>query len=510
MKKLFCKKLVVLGVLVAFVFTFFSAFASPVSIYATTVNSTETRINDLVRRTARRQDVPGIAVSVVGYDSEAIFASHGVARRGSSVSVDENTFFSLGSVSKSFTAMGILYLDYSDEFDFTIGDPVQTHIPWLNFRYRSNFDMNELTVMNLVNHTSGLTNESHSLSLPPNDGEDAAYRIVRRFNNSRLDFRPGTRYVYGSCNYIVLGLVIQYVTSMPFEEFMHDRILGPLGLDKTFMFREYAAEAGVMASAHKSTWFSSRPFTPPTFRAHTPTGFIISNANDMARWMELNLNPASATSPFDVLLQKSQIPNTDVEAWNGYHYAAGWLIEYETGKIRHEGESPGFLAETIMFPDRGIGITVLLNSSSGDAANLVQNILLIIDGYERGAISSGSEFKMFDTLFGAISIVLMVFIFAIVILVVLKTISIIRGQSRITMPRKRSYLYLVLSTALFVFSIALIVVFPSIFNVGTWEIVNVWLPSTVLTGLILFCVTGFMLTVLATLSMIFKKKKTDS
>ena len=483
--------------------------ANSTVVQASVTSSMQSRIDNLVHRTSNRQGVPGISAAVIGYGMEKIYSSHGVIRRGSNNTVDEDTLFSLGSLSKAFSAMGILYLDQSSDFpNFSIDDPIQDHIPWLNFRHRAvDFDMSELKVRNFVYHTSGLVNAVHSLQLPPSNGENAAYNIVRRLNNSRLEFRPGTRYDYASSNYIVIGLIIQHVTGISFEEFIETNILLPLGLANTFLFESDAKERGIMATAHKPTWFASRPFSPPTFRAHTPTGFIISSASDMARWMELFFNPSIAPVPFNDLLVRALEPNTSVAAVNGNHYAAGWLINEETGKIRHEGESPGFLSEIVMLPASGIGVIILKNSSAGDAANLMENILLLLDGEQPGEISAGSDFRMLDIIFASYVFAAVLAMIFLVFFTILKIISIRKRTTVKVRPRARSWVNLVLASLFFIGLLVTTIILPSMLGVGTWAIASVWAPSTILTGLVITTIAGAVWVAFAIFGMLFRKPK---
>jgi len=490
-------------ILLAF-FTYLNINASSLE-----VDSTLTRIDNLLERTANRQGVPGISVAITGYAPETIFSSYGVTRRGEEILVDEETFFGLGSLSKAFSALSILYLDRNEEFDFKIEDPIQKHLPWLNFYHQdADFKMEELTIANFIYHTSGLVNAVHSLQLPPSEGLDAAQRIIESLNDSRLEFRPGTKYDYASSNYIILGLVIQNVTGLSFEEFTTTRILQPLNLNNTFMFQSEAETVGVMASAHKPIWFASRPFNPPTFRAHTPTGFIISNASDMMNWLKLNLNPDSAPAPFDELIERALEANLTVDAWQGYHYAAGWLVGVETSTIRHQGESPGFASEVVMLPDSGIGVVVLMNSIAGDTANLIANILLILDGQEVDTISIGNiDFILFDMVFSIISILAILVSIILIFLIIRKILKIKRRAAIDKKLKMKNYVNLLLAALFFMSFLILATLFPSFFGVGTWEIVNIWMSYSVFMGFVLIIITCFIWVVLALLGVILDNPK---
>ena len=477
---------------------------------ATTINSA---VAQLIADTAAAQDVPGISVAIVD-NGTTRFYSHGYIKAGNGVAVNEHTSFGLGSVSKAFTALTMLYLDYSNEFNFNITDSLQTHIDWLNFNYSANdFNMHEITIKNLVHHTSGITNDAHSLRLPPSSGENAAYTIVQKLNGATLQFRPGSRYEYGSSNYIILGLVVQNVTGMSFEQFLQQRILAPLGLHNTTTCVQSAtANGGTMASAHSQTWFSSRAFTPPLFTAHIPTGFINSTASDMALWLNLQLNSQLAPAPFDYLIQNSQTANTSVAAFDGeifgmrhnYYYSAGWMISACKAHIVHLGESPGFLSAALVLPQSDKAIIILKNSSSGDVANLMYNITDYLQYGTIGDISTGSEFRLFDTLFAMIAIAMaaIAMTLLIAIIVSLKNHSKNSNRKNVVQTQKlksRAPKIIGLFVALIFTALAtcLMLIFPALFNVGTWAIANLWISQTVLIGFAATIVVGVLAVVLA-------------
>ncbi|MCL2862125.1 MAG: beta-lactamase family protein [Firmicutes bacterium] len=262
--------------------------------------STRDSINSLVEQTAIAQRVPGISVAVIS-ENETLFAQTGYADIRTNTKVDENTLYMLGSVSKAFTGLGVLYLEHEGKLNLT--DPVNKHIPWLSFNFDEHFSMNDFRIIDLLHHTSGLTLSSHSLTLPPSSGDDALLETVKLLNGSRLDFAPSTRHGYASANYILSGFLIQEISGMPYEEFMTANIFRPLGLNNTFTSANDAnqSEEGFMATGYKPGWFSSRPFVSPEFRGHTPTGYIISNANDIANWLNFQLDPTDAPAPFNEL-----------------------------------------------------------------------------------------------------------------------------------------------------------------------------------------------------------------
>lgn len=108
-------------------------------------------IQALLDEASRKSGAPGISVGIV--DGEDVYYF-------SSGDVDEATYYELASVSKSLTALGILLLE--EEGELALNDSVVEYIPWLEWNYQGEpVDMRDVTLSDLLYHTSGITNNKH-------------------------------------------------------------------------------------------------------------------------------------------------------------------------------------------------------------------------------------------------------------------------------------------------------------------------------------------------------------
>jgi len=240
-------------------------------------------IQDFISKAQRVSSTPGIAVSLV-IEDEAHFFFNGVAHRRDDISINQETLFELASVSKSFTALGVLYLEELDLL--SLDDSVADYLPWLTFKYNGQpLDMQEMRLYHFLHHTSGLP-------LVAKEGLNTLQSGVEALIDSELLFFPGEEFEYGNGNYNVLGLVIETVSGQSYESFMQEHIFRPLGMTQTFAYRENAVATGQFAQGYATqfVFFTvARDALESQKTENIPTGYIISSAKDMTRWMQAQL-----------------------------------------------------------------------------------------------------------------------------------------------------------------------------------------------------------------------------
>ena len=434
-------------------------------------------IDGLIQRTMSRQNVPGAAVAFIN-DGQVSFYTHGVACVRGTDRVDNETFFYIASLTKAFTALGVQLLEYRGYL--SLYDPVVKHIPWISFILRGgNFNIEDLQIRHLLYHTSGLGNATHSATIPPLDGDNALRRAVEIVNNTRLRSRPGVRFEYASSNYIILGYLIATVSGETYESFIVDNILNPLGLYSTKMFRGDAKNAGVLASGHRPSFFSARYNYVAIARSHTPTGYMLSNILDMARWLEFNLNPSIAPYPFSTLISDGHVPNMGINMPDEYYYGLGWFINDDTGRVRHSGFLSNNVSEIMLYEEYGIGVVLFMNSSSGRGYNLAENILAIVKGGTAGSIVVGSNMQIMDIIFSTVSIVFMVVLAGLLAFIALYVVKVKKGSIKFKKPTLKRWL-VIGGIELGALTLILItILMPWLIGFFGWQFVGIWMPSSV-------------------------------
>jgi CubicO group peptidase (beta-lactamase class C family) len=140
--------------------------------------------------------------------------------------------FHLASVSKQFTAMGIMML--KEEGRLNYDDPAVKFIPALPYK--------EITIRQLLNHTSGLPNITNYLphfltfwdSCEIASNEDIVYALNKY--KPPLQSKPGSRFSYNNTGYILLGLIVEKASGIPFDKFITQKIFKPLQMDDSRVY----------------------------------------------------------------------------------------------------------------------------------------------------------------------------------------------------------------------------------------------------------------------------------
>ena len=332
-----------------------------------------------VERTLETFEVPGVAVAIVK-DGEIVLArGYGVRRLGEPTPVDEHTRFGIASNTKAFTAtaLGLLVEDGKLEWDGRVID----YLPW--FRMWDPWVTREITVRDLLVHRSGLgLGQGDLLYWPESDITRREIVEAVRHLEPVTSFRSA--YAYDNILYHVAALVIEEVSGLTWEEFVHSRIIEPLGMGDTRVTRASTLEEGNVATPHARIEGVVRPVVPLAATATNAAGGINSTAADMAKWLIVQLDSGRVVGA-DRLFAES----TTRQLWNPVTplsirrvpegmeplqaqfagYALGFGIRDHRGHkmVTHTGGLPGYVSRVTMIPDLKLGIAVLTNQEMGAA-----------------------------------------------------------------------------------------------------------------------------------------------
>jgi CubicO group peptidase (beta-lactamase class C family) len=293
-------------------------------------------------------DVPGASLLVIRDGKAVIRRSYGYADLGRHIKATPATDYRLASLTKQFTAAGILLLRQDGKLH--LRDPIRKWLPEL-----PDTDAG-ITILNLLAHTSGLVDyESLIPSTTANQIDDNdVLRMIA--SQHRLYFPPGSAHRYSNGGYVLLGLIIQRVSGMDLADFMEKRIFAPLGMDHTLMYEHHRGPQVPDRAYGYSDVDGKWTLTDQDVTSATRgDGGIYTCIDDMAKWdAALNdnrlLNAASrklAFTPHDPL------DDPDV----GYGF--GWRISGDT--VWHSGETEGFRNVIIRWPRQRVTVVILSN-----------------------------------------------------------------------------------------------------------------------------------------------------
>ena len=348
-------------------------------------------LDDYIRASMHTADIPGLALGVVQRDDVAYLKGYGFAGPDGRP-VTAQTPFILGSTSKSFTALAVMQLVEAGKID--LDAPVTRYLPW--FRTDDAAGSAQIRVRHLLHHTSGLPTYEGLQGLWDNDQSGVALENgIRELSSARLRQPAGLRYEYANENYNLLGLIVQTVSGIPYEEYVRSAIFAPLQMRHSAAALSDPAAADI-ASGYRYWLLWPVTFDAPYPRRMTPAGFLISSAEDMAHYLAAQLNGGAYAH--HQLLSPTGIDTLHTPASTMGHassYGMGWAIRRapESTTIWHDGDVSNFHSHLRLLPDQHLGIVVLMNVGvSGNAAaidNLVEGIAATLLGH-RPAPPTGS------------------------------------------------------------------------------------------------------------------------
>ena len=296
---------------------------------------------DYINRICKMTKNQAVAVGIIDGDKD-IFLEHSAAR---GQTVDKHTMFELGSTTKAFTGLGILKLE--EKGLIKADDPVTKYIDWFKPQYKG-ADA-EISIRQHMNHSSGIPVYSVSLIPEGDESKVSLEETVRKIANIKLDNDPGKVYNYATINYDVLALIIEKVTGQKYEDYITETVLREVGMTESF-FRTKESNRERIIPGRKAGIFGTWNYKAPTYYGNTAAGYLVSNTNDLTKWMCY----VSKNIPFD------SFPITESNI-----YYAGWHLYPET--IFHGGNNPNFGTQVVISRDGELGVFVL-SATAGDVA----------------------------------------------------------------------------------------------------------------------------------------------
>lgn len=335
-------------------------------------------------------DVPGLAVAIVKDGRVVLSRGYGVRELGRDAPVDDGTLFAIASNTKAFTAaaVGILV----DEGKLGWDDPVREHLPWLELY--APYVSSDLRIRDLLTHRSGLGTFSGDLlwygtELTPRE-------VLRRARHLEQAAPFRAEYHYSNLMFLAAGEVVAEASGMPWERFVRERILAPLGMDRTLTDVDSLPARSNAATPH-GRW-EGELVTFPWYDSEGvgSAGALISSARGMASWLGLQLGRGevdgrrifsedvsremwAAHVPLRVSpSSRERFPSTHFRA-----YGLGWsTFDYRGRKVvGHGGALDGMYSRVAMVPEEDLGLVILTNSMTSLPVALAYRIL---DGYLGG------------------------------------------------------------------------------------------------------------------------------
>jgi len=314
-----------------------------------------------------RTSSAGCAVGVSQGGQVVHARGYGMANLEYGIRIWPTTVFESGSVAKQFTAAAIALL--AQDGRLSIDDPVRKYLPEV-----PDFGT-PILIRHLLTHTSGLRSQWPMLTLagrPPGSAVHTVAEILELVSHyEELNFKPGEEFLYNNTAFTLLGVIVQRVSGKSLNEFSRERIFGPLGMTRTEWREDFAAVVPNRATAYRlmpdGRFRASMPFTNVI-----GNGGLLTTVGDLLVWNENFDRPRVGGKDLADRLQTRGRLNDGFEN----EYAQGlYVTQYRgTREVSHGGSTAGYQTFLARFPDHGLSVAVLCNTTGSSPARYAHEI----------------------------------------------------------------------------------------------------------------------------------------
>jgi CubicO group peptidase (beta-lactamase class C family) len=323
------------------------------------------KIDTLATDALSKSGVPSASLAVVQSGKIVYLHAYGDARLDPRAPATPSMRYSIGSISKQFTAASILLLQ--EQGKLSLDDKLSKFLPDLT-------RANDVTLRQLLSHTSGYQDYWPQDYVMPNMLQPTtAQHILDLWARKPLDFDPGTKWQYSNTNYVIAGLIVEKVSGMPLLTFLQQKVFQPLAMSSVLNtdqdrlgdtdptgYLRYAIGPPRPAPKEGKGWLFA-------------AGELAMTAEDLAKWdisiidEKLLQPPSYHEFSTDVLLKNGL----------GTRYGLGVDVRNDAGhrSLSHGGEVSGFTSENVVFPDERVAVVVLTNLDAADAAGAIAHAI---------------------------------------------------------------------------------------------------------------------------------------
>lgn len=312
--------------------------------------------------------IPGMSASIV-HDQRTLWSGgFGYADLARKAPADAKTIYSVCSISKLFTSIGVLQL--RDQGKLRLDDPVGKHLAWFGGMKRADVDAPEITIEGLLTHSAGLQRESDH---PYWSGPDFAFptreQMIATLSRQETLYPASTYFQYSNLGISLAGEVVASASGENFDQYVRRAILTPLGMTSTTSDMPVHERGRRLAQGYSSI---SRTGTrePVTFfsaRGIAPAAGFASSADDLSRFASWQFRALAKGSSTEVLrgntlreMQRVHWVDPEFETTWGLGFAV-WRTDDKTF-VGHGGSCPGFRAQLLLRPQEKIASVFMANA----------------------------------------------------------------------------------------------------------------------------------------------------
>ena len=336
------------------------------TIFQVQAQSLEQQINQVLE--AQFEDNGPGAVFLVAKEGEIIYQNAlGLANLELEVSMQLDNVFEIGSMTKQFTAIGVLML--MEEGKLSLQDEITTYIPDYPTQGHT------ITIHHLLTHTSGIKNFTSMKGLNAIAQKDMEpLEMIDFFKNEPMDFAPGEAFKYNNSGYVILGHIIEKASGLSYADFVEQRIFKKLGMSSS----RYATHTKVVpkraSGYHNREGYVNKRHI--SFSIPYASGSLMSTVGNLFKWEEAIKNHVLISEK----TTKMAFTNYTLNNGDPINYGYGWHIkkESEVKSYEHGGSIFGFKSMGVYLPDADIYVVGLSNCDCNSPTQITRDIAAMV------------------------------------------------------------------------------------------------------------------------------------
>jgi D-alanyl-D-alanine carboxypeptidase len=315
------------------------------------------KVDALVQQSVTSTGIPSASIAIVEAGAITYLQAYGQGRVDPHTPALPTMRYSIGSISKQFTATAILLL--AEQGKLSLDDSVSRFVPNLTRG-------NQVTIRELLSHTTGYQDYWPQDYVPPFMLQPVtADKILDQWARKPLDFDPGTDWQYSNTNFVIAGLIVEKASGEPLLQFLSEHIFTPLGM-KSVMNIDQNRLTETDATGYLRYGLGPLRSAPKEGKGWLfAAGELAMPAEDLAKW-DISMINQSVLKPASYAEMEREIV---LKNGLGTRYGLGVDVRQEFGQrvIEHGGEVSGFTAQNMVFPDARMAVIVLVNEDSVEA-----------------------------------------------------------------------------------------------------------------------------------------------
>jgi len=313
------------------------------------------KANQLLQNGVSEDIYTGITAGISINQERVWLGAEGHSNKEQRQAMSTKTITRTASIAKSMTAVAVMQLVEQDLIDLDVA--IQTYIPDFPTKKEGT-----ITTRQLLYQTSGIAGYASGKEAQTQKNYANLAAAVDVFKDRDLLHTPGTAFSYSTYNYVVLGLIIEKVSGLTYEEYMIQNIWEKAGMTHTGVEKYQSTYANKSSIYHRNKRGKIKLTKENNLSSRIPGGGFYSCVEDMLRFGEAMLNnELISKESLAMMLTKSTIEKA------GNPYGMGWFMyggkDNPQGNFGHSGEQSGVSSQLMIIPSRQTVVVVMANTS---------------------------------------------------------------------------------------------------------------------------------------------------